>query len=124
MLDHPPLLDAIAGDPLLPDLKLVAWVGDAALLPRNGQRGFPHGGVWLERNTRFTRDFLQYLAEGHHGKASAIATRFPLPAPRSPPAAPPFCHSWIRFCHYVLPNGACRGSMMPFVLPNVPVVAR
>lgn len=75
VLDHPPLLEAIAADPLLRDLKLVAWVGDPSLLPRGGQRGFPHGGLWLERNTRFTRDFLQFLGEGRHGKASAIATR-------------------------------------------------
>ncbi len=76
VLDHPPLPEDIAGDPLLQPLKLVAMAGTDELLPRNGERGFPHSGVWLERNRRFTRDVVQLLGEGRHGKASAIATRY------------------------------------------------
>ena len=39
VLDNPPLPEEIALDPLLGALKLVAWSGNDALLPRGGDRG-------------------------------------------------------------------------------------
>ena len=76
ILDHPPLADEIGNDALLRHLKLIAWVADDNLLPREGKRGFPHGGSWLERNKRFTNDFSNFFtAAGPAGIASAVATR-------------------------------------------------
>jgi len=42
----------------------VAWAADDTLLPRAGERGFPHWGRWAERNKRFTRDIVQWFAQG------------------------------------------------------------
>ena len=46
VLDAPPLPEAIAFDPILGSRKLIARPGDETLLPRGGDRGFPHWGVW------------------------------------------------------------------------------
>ena len=62
MLDNPPLAEAIASDPLLADVRLVAWPGDLSLLPRQGKRGFPHWGRWLERNLRSGTDLCRAMA--------------------------------------------------------------
>jgi len=62
--DAPPLGDELAQDPALAALKLVAWAADDTLLPRAGERGFPHWGRWAERNKRFTRDIVQWFAQG------------------------------------------------------------
>ena len=62
--DAPPLGDELAQDPALAALKLVAWAADDTLLPRAGERGFPHWGRWAERNKRFTRDVVQWFAQG------------------------------------------------------------
>ena len=48
VLDSAPLIEIISMDPVLRCLKLLAYVGDNTLLPRNGERGFPHWGVWLQ----------------------------------------------------------------------------
>eukprot|EP00983_Pelagomonas_calceolata_P030693 964171-Pelagomonas_calceolata.AAC.1 len=48
VLDNPPLAEDICHDPVLRGLKLVAAPGDSNLLPRNGVRGFPHWGVWMQ----------------------------------------------------------------------------
>ncbi|KAK9809286.1 hypothetical protein WJX73_001102 [Symbiochloris irregularis] len=83
VLDNPPLAETIAAEPLLADVRLVAWPGDIRLLPRGGQRGFPHWGRWMERNLRAGSDLLRFLgpfngaddeAEGQ-SRASALATR-------------------------------------------------
>lgn len=74
VLDNPPLPEEICGDPLLGALKLIAWSGDDALLPRSGARGFPHWGAWLQRNTRFSAD-LRPFAAGLPATASGMATR-------------------------------------------------
>ena len=44
VLDNPPLPEEIALDPVLGALKLIAWSGDDALLPRGGARGAPCSG--------------------------------------------------------------------------------
>ncbi|KAL0049338.1 hypothetical protein WJX82_011691 [Trebouxia sp. C0006] len=75
ILDNPPLADDIAQDPLLQSLKLIAWVADDTLLPRLGERGFPHWGIWAERNKAFQRDITSWLAHNQSGLASAVATR-------------------------------------------------
>ncbi len=75
ILDNPPLADDIAQDPLLQSLKLIAWVADDTLLPRLDERGFPHWGIWAERNKAFQRDMTSWLAHSQSGLASAVATR-------------------------------------------------
>ena len=88
ILDNPPLAETIATDPLLADVRLVAWPGDARLLPRAGVRGFPHWGRWLERNLRCTADLARALGPpvpppglpadpDAVSTASALATRCP-----------------------------------------------
>lgn len=64
ILDAPPLADAICHDPLLKPLKLIAAPSDDSLLPRSGVRGFPHWGLWQQRNAGFGRDLMAFLAEG------------------------------------------------------------
>lgn len=66
---HPPL------PPFPRHLRLIAAPGDAALLPRNGQRGFPHWGVWSQWNNRFADDMNAYLGKDTRGMLSAVATR-------------------------------------------------
>ncbi|GFR50536.1 hypothetical protein Agub_g12806 [Astrephomene gubernaculifera] len=75
VLDSPPLVEQLAGDPQLRGLKLLAAVSEPALLPRQGERGFPHWGVWLQVNDRFRTDLTAYLAAGQRGLLSAVATR-------------------------------------------------
>ncbi len=74
VLDNPPLPEDICADSLLGALKLIAWSGDDALLPHAGVRGFPHWGVWLQRNTRFSADLKPFVA-GLPATASGMATR-------------------------------------------------
>lgn len=76
ILDNPPLADEIAQDPLLQSLKLIAWVADDTLLPRLGERGFPHWGIWAERNKAFQKDILAWLVHNQPGMASQVATRY------------------------------------------------
>ena len=76
VLDNPPLPEEICADPLLGALKLIAWSGNDALLPRSGARGFPHWGVWLQRNTRFSADLAPFVA-GLPATAGGVATRCP-----------------------------------------------
>ncbi|KAG2494253.1 hypothetical protein HYH03_007608 [Edaphochlamys debaryana] len=75
VLDNPPLAEELCGDPLLRNLKLVAAVGNPALLPRQAERGFPHWGLWLQLNDRFTSDLSNYLAASSRGQLSNVATR-------------------------------------------------
>ena len=49
---------------MLKPLKLIAAPSDDSLLPRTGVRGFPHWGLWQQRDTGFGRDMLAFLAEG------------------------------------------------------------
>ncbi|KAL4443720.1 hypothetical protein ABPG75_011457 [Micractinium tetrahymenae] len=75
VLDAPPLADAICHDPLLRRLKLVALASDDTLLPRGGVRGFPHWGLWQQRNTAFGADLMAFLAEGTLGLLTTVAGR-------------------------------------------------
>ena len=40
---------------------------------RSGVRGFPHWGLWLQRNSLFTRDVLAFMLEGGCGWAGQEA---------------------------------------------------
>ncbi|KAL3146430.1 hypothetical protein ABBQ32_003110 [Trebouxia sp. C0010 RCD-2024] len=75
ILDNPPLAEDIAQDPLLQGLKLIAWVADDTLLPRLGERGFPHWGIWAEKNKAFTKDIVSLMVHNQPGLASQVATR-------------------------------------------------
>eukprot|EP00887_Chlorella_sp_A99_P002052 scaffold18.g2052.t1 len=80
VLDAPPLPDALCHDPLLSHLKLIALPSDNSLLPRGGVRGFPHWGLWQQRNLGFAADMVAFMVEGTPGKplprmAAAIAAR-------------------------------------------------
>lgn len=76
ILDNPPLAEDIAQDPLLQGLKLIAWVADDSLLPRLGARGFPHWGIWAERNKAFTKDMVSLMVHNQPRLASQVATRY------------------------------------------------
>ncbi|GIL45006.1 hypothetical protein Vafri_2415 [Volvox africanus] len=75
VMDNPTLAEEIASDPLLRNLKLIAAVSNPSLLPRSAERGFPHWGVWMQLNERFTSDLRAYLASSQRGLLSAVATR-------------------------------------------------
>ncbi|KAF5835118.1 glycoside hydrolase superfamily [Dunaliella salina] len=75
VLDNPPLAEDICHDPVLRGLKLVAAPGDSNLLPRNGVRGFPHWGIWMQLNDQFRNDARAYLIQNQPGLLSALATR-------------------------------------------------
>lgn len=78
VLDNPPLAEDIAYESELRDCKLIAWAADDSLLPRQGQRGFPHWAIWQERNKRFTHHFSQFFKDHRPADiASSIATRCP-----------------------------------------------
>ena len=59
----PPIVEKISADPLLASCKLIAASANDSLLPRSGERGFPHYGVLLEWNNRFGRDLLALLRD-------------------------------------------------------------
>ncbi|GMH32292.1 hypothetical protein BSKO_00126 [Bryopsis sp. KO-2023] len=73
--DNPSLPEDISEDPVLRRCKMVAVSGNDQLLPRWGERGFPHWGVWLEWNKRFQSDVWEHLVRAFDGKLSAVATR-------------------------------------------------
>jgi pullulanase/glycogen debranching enzyme len=61
--DSPAIVEEIAADAVLASCKLIAASANDALLPRNGERGFPHYGVLLEWNNRFGNDILRLLRD-------------------------------------------------------------
>jgi len=73
VLDSPRVVEALSLDPILRHCKLIAYVGDRRLLPRSGDRGFPHWGVWLQVNDKFADTARDYLS-GRETMASALAT--------------------------------------------------
>lgn len=50
VLDAPSLPDSLCHDPILSGTKLIAAPSNYNLLPREGARGFPHWGKWMEKN--------------------------------------------------------------------------
>ncbi|MGR9073890.1 MAG: glycogen debranching protein GlgX [Gammaproteobacteria bacterium] len=72
VLASPPLLEKIAGDPVLADTKLIAEAWDAAGLYQVGS--FPNWGRWAEWNGRF-RDDIRSFVRGEPGMVRHLATR-------------------------------------------------
>lgn len=72
VLANPPLLENIAGDPILADTKLIAEAWDAAGLYQVGS--FPSWGRWAEWNGKF-RDEVRRFLKGDPGMTPALAKR-------------------------------------------------
>ncbi len=71
-LQVPPLVEAIAYDPVLADTKLIAEAWDAAGLYQVGT--FPSFGVWSEWNGKY-RDAVRRFIKGTDGEVGYFATR-------------------------------------------------
>jgi isoamylase len=71
-LSNPPLLEALAADPVLGRTKLIAEAWDAGGLYQVGS--FPAYGRWSEWNGRF-RDCARKFLRGDFGQAAEVATR-------------------------------------------------
>ena len=72
VLPNPPLLEAIAADPVMADVKLIAEAWDAAGLYQVGS--FPSWGRWAEWNARF-RDEVRRFVKSDPGLTKLLATR-------------------------------------------------
>ncbi len=72
VLDSPPLLEQIAGDPVLAKTKLIAEAWDAAGLYQVGS--FPNWGRWAEWNGHF-RDDVRRFVKGDPGMVGKLASR-------------------------------------------------
>ena len=72
VLDSPPLLEQIAGDPVLASTKLIAEAWDAAGLYQVGS--FPNWGRWAEWNGHF-RDDIRRFVKGDPGMVGRLASR-------------------------------------------------
>jgi len=75
VLDAPAIADALCHDPILARVKLIAAPSEDTLLPRGGARGFPHWGLWQQRNAAFRRDMTAFMAECTHGMLDVVAMR-------------------------------------------------
>ncbi len=71
-LPNPPILEAIAADPVMAHVKLIAEAWDAAGLYQVGS--FPSWGRWAEWNGQF-RDDIRRFVKSDPGMARALATR-------------------------------------------------
>jgi glycogen operon protein len=71
-LSNPPLLEALAADPVLGKTKLIAEAWDAGGLYQVGS--FPAYGRWAEWNGRY-RDCARKFLKGEMGQVGEIATR-------------------------------------------------
>lgn len=71
-LENPPLLEALAHDPVLRDCKLVAEAWDAGGLYQVGS--FPNYHRWSEWNGKY-RDALRKFLKGEDGMVGELATR-------------------------------------------------
>lgn len=71
-LEHPPLIERIAADPILAHTKLIAEPWDATELYQIGK--FPRWGPWSEWNDRF-RDDIRRFVKSDAGMVSALAAR-------------------------------------------------
>jgi isoamylase len=72
VLPNPPLLEAIAADPVMADVKLIAEAWDAAGLYQVGS--FPSWGRWAEWNGKF-RDEVRRFVKSDPGTTRLLATR-------------------------------------------------
>ncbi len=72
VLSNPPLLERIAGDPILGKTKLIAEAWDAAGLYQVGS--FPSYGRWAEWNGKFRDDIRKYV-KGDFGMIETLANR-------------------------------------------------
>jgi len=72
VLDSPPLLEQIAGDPVLASTKLIAEAWDAAGLYQVGS--FPNWGRWAEWNGHF-RDDVRRFVKSEPGMVGRLASR-------------------------------------------------
>ncbi|MGW8312496.1 MAG: glycogen debranching protein GlgX [Desulfuromonadales bacterium] len=72
VLANPPLLERIAGNPVLANTKLIAEAWDAAGLYQVGT--FPNFGRWAEWNGKF-RDDIRRFVHGDLGMVPILATR-------------------------------------------------
>jgi glycogen operon protein len=72
VLPNPPILEAIAADPVMAHVKLIAEAWDAAGLYQVGS--FPSWGRWAEWNGQF-RDDIRRFVKSDPGTARALATR-------------------------------------------------
>lgn len=72
VLSNPPILESIAGDPVLANTKLIAEAWDAAGLYQVGT--FPSFGRWAEWNGKF-RDDVRRFIKSDPGMVPALATR-------------------------------------------------
>ena len=72
VLTNPPLLERIAGNPVLANTKRIAEAWDAAGLYQVGS--FPNFGRWAEWNGKF-RDDLRCFVRGDKGMVPILATR-------------------------------------------------
>jgi glycogen operon protein len=71
-LNNPPLLESLAGDPILGKTKLVAEAWDAGGLYQVGC--FPAYGRWAEWNGKF-RDCVRKFLKGDYGQVGEMAAR-------------------------------------------------
>ncbi len=72
VMDESPLVEAIARDPILSDVKLIAEAWDASGLYQVGS--FSKNPRWLEWNGRFRDDVRRFMA-GHDDTVRTLATR-------------------------------------------------
>jgi len=72
VLPNPPILEAIAADPVMAHVKLIAEAWDAAGLYQVGS--FPSWGRWAEWNGRY-RDEVRRFVRGDAGVTGLLATR-------------------------------------------------
>jgi isoamylase len=72
VLPNPPILEAIAADPVMAHVKLIAEAWDAAGLYQVGR--FPSWGRWAEWNGRF-RDEVRRFVKSDPGMTGLLATR-------------------------------------------------
>jgi isoamylase len=72
VLSNPPLLESIAGDPVLANTKIIAEAWDAAGLYQVGS--FPSWGRWAEWNGKY-RDEIRRYVKGDPGLTQAVGRR-------------------------------------------------
>jgi pullulanase/glycogen debranching enzyme len=63
VMDSPSIIEDMSSEPMLASCKLIAASANDSLLPRSGERGFPHYGVLMEWNNRFGADMLALLRD-------------------------------------------------------------